>query len=74
MKKLGERNFYIMYPSIKDMGTCDPNEIFFIFEESLYMHEGEEIEEFLDWCHANHETICPRTYEQVFTKFKNRKS
>lgn len=69
MIKLGERNFWIIYPSIKDNGTHDPNEIFFIFEESLYMEEGDEIWDFLEWCHRENKTICSRTYEQVFKEF-----
>ena len=49
MKKLGVRNFTIIVEAIKITGSYDPNEIFFYFEEQLYIDESETIWDFLQW-------------------------
>lgn len=52
MKKLGERNYALISQGIKGTGSYDPKEIFYWFEEQLYVHEVDTIYQFLAWCHA----------------------
>tara|TARA_R110000824_G_scaffold106610_4_gene251989 strand:- start:6769 stop:7023 length:255 start_codon:yes stop_codon:yes gene_type:complete len=49
MKKLGERNFLLLSQGINATGSYDPNEVFFFFEEQLYVHESNTIWAFLQW-------------------------
>lgn len=49
MTMLGERNFLLITEGVKCEGSFDPSKILFIFEERLYVHEGEMVEEFLQW-------------------------
>ena len=48
MKKLGSRNYAVILPSIKSEGTYNPDEIFFWFEEQLFVDEADTIREFLE--------------------------
>lgn len=68
MKKLGLRNYAIILPSIREEGTFDPNEIFFIFEEQLYMDESDIIWDFLEWCHRT-EKSPNADINQLFKQF-----
>ena len=49
MTMLGDRNYALISEALKCEGSFDPSRILFIFEERLYIHEGEMIEEFLQW-------------------------
>ena len=66
------RNYTLITPVIREFGTFDPNEFFFMFEEQLYMHESDEIWNFLEWCHA--ENKCARTADvwELFIEFKKK--
>ena len=50
-------------------GTYDPNEIFFYFEESLYINEAQTIFNFLEWVHKNGKFFGSGNYEAVFKEF-----
>lgn len=72
MVELGDRNYTLISRGAKMEGTLDPNEIFYAFEESLYMHEAEEIYAFLQWCHDNDKQFGHGNYEERFAEFKAR--
>ena len=57
MKELGIRNHTLIVPVIREVGTFNPNEILFWFEERLYTHEVYQIERFLDWCHETKQSV-----------------
>jgi len=50
MRKLSERLYHIIMPSIKAEATFNKNEIMFWFEEQLHFHEYGILEKFFDWC------------------------
>jgi len=50
MRKLSERLYHIIMPSIRSEATFNKDEIIFWFEEQLYFHEYDIVEKFLDWC------------------------
>ncbi len=70
MQKLGERNYAIISRGVKSIGSYNPEEIMFIFEEKLYVNEYEEIEAFLQWCHDNDKMFGSGNYEERFAEFK----
>jgi hypothetical protein len=70
MKKLGEKNFLIIARGVKMLGTFDPEKIFDIFAEDLYVKESKEIYNFLAWVHNNKKAFGSGNYELVFAKFK----
>jgi len=49
MTELGQRNYELIVEAVKTAGDFDPNEILFMFEERLYIHEYDTIEAFLQW-------------------------
>ena len=69
MEKLGRANYNSISRGVKTYGTYDPQEIFFIFEEELYMNEADIIWDFLEWCHANDLKFGRGNYEEQFTRF-----
>ena len=69
MKKLGSRNYAVILPSIKSEGTYNPDEIFFWFEEQLFVDEADTIREFLEWVHLNKKYFGHGNYEDRFTEF-----
>jgi hypothetical protein len=71
MTKLGERNYLLISRGVKCEGSYDPNEIFFIFEEELYIDESQDIWDFLEWCHRANKHFGRGNYEERFTEFLN---
>ena len=69
MKKLGQRNYLLISQGVNMAGTYDPNEIFFYFEESLYINEAQTIFNFLEWVHKNGKFFGSGNYEVVFKEF-----
>ena len=69
MRKLGERNYLLISQGVKATGTYDPNEIFFFFEESLYINQADTIWNFLEWVHKNGKAFGSGNYEIVFKEF-----
>jgi hypothetical protein len=69
MTKLGDRNYTLISQGAKTCGTLDPNEIFPVFEESLYVDEWEEIFAFLQWCHNNDKPFGHGNYEERFAEW-----
>tara|TARA_R110000796_G_scaffold1673_10_gene7004 strand:- start:1355 stop:1741 length:387 start_codon:yes stop_codon:yes gene_type:complete len=71
MSELGERNYALIVQGIKSSGTYDPNEMFFMFEESLYVHEADTIWDFLDWVNADEmaRRFGHGNYEQRFQEY-----
>jgi hypothetical protein len=70
MKKLGARNYALIENGVKTHGSYDPNEIFYLFEEHLYVHEWQEVWDFLQWVHDNQLCFGSGNYERCFTAFK----
>lgn len=70
MNKLGERNYMLIRSGVSAMGTYDPDEILYYFEEELHIDEIDEIETFLKWCHDRDRAFGSGNYEQVFNEFK----
>ena len=71
MKQLGARNYALISSGVNVYGTFNPEEIFFVFEEELYVNEATEIWNFLEWCHKNNKRFGRSNYENVFSEFKN---
>jgi hypothetical protein len=69
MKKLGQRNYLLISQGVGAVGTYDPNEIFFFFEESLYMDQADTIWDFLEWVHKSGKMFGSGNYEAVFKEF-----
>jgi len=69
MKKLEQRNYLLISQGVNMAGTYDPNEIFFYFEESLYINEAQTIFNFLEWVHKNGKFFGSGNYEAVFKEF-----
>jgi hypothetical protein len=69
MRKLGERNYLLISQGVKATGTYDPNEMFFFFEESLYINQADTIWNFLEWVHKNGKSFGSGNYEIVFKEF-----
>lgn len=69
MKKLGQRNYLLISKGVNTFGTFNPNEIFFLFEEDLYVSEFRTIWNFLDWVHNNGKMFGSGNYEEVFKEF-----
>lgn len=70
MDKLGEGNYALISRGVKTVGTYNPDEILFMFEEDLYTDEYEEIIDFLKWCHENNKGFGHGNYEERFSEFK----
>jgi hypothetical protein len=70
MRKLGERNYLLISRGVNMLGTFNPDDIMFIFEEELYCNQYDEIYDFLTWVHANGKMFGRGNYEQVFKEFK----
>ena len=70
MNKLGRRNYVLIANAVNTVGTYDPNEILYLFEEDLYTHEYREIIAFLKWCHENQKHFGFGNYEERFYEFK----
>ena len=69
MKKLEQRNYLLISQGVNMAGTYDPSEIFFYFEESLYINEAQTIFNFLEWVHKNGKFFGSGNYEAVFKEF-----
>ena len=69
MKKLEQRNYLLISQGVNMAGTYNPNEIFFYFEESLYINEAQTIFNFLEWVHKNGKFFGSGNYEAVFKEF-----
>ena len=69
MKKLGQTNYLLISQGVNMAGTYNPNEIFFYFEESLYINEAQTIFNFLEWVHKNGKFFGSGNYEAVFKEF-----
>lgn len=69
LKKLGEKNYALISQGVKSVGSYDPGEILFIFEEQLYTDEVKDIIKFLTWMHENQKSFGSGNYEEVFKEF-----
>lgn len=71
MKKLGYRNYILMFGAIKICGTFNPDEIMPYFEERLYVHEADTVWAFLEWVHADevNRSFDRMNYEERFKEF-----
>ena len=85
MTELGQRNYELIVEAVKTTGDFDPKEIFFMFEERLYMHEADTIEAFLQWIVDGgvelkhgfikhyHRSFGRDNYEEKFQEFLNQR-
>jgi hypothetical protein len=69
-KKLGVYNYSHISRGVKTHGTCNPEEIMYIFEEDLYLDEYHAIEDFLQWCHDNDKAFGHGNYEERWAEFR----
>jgi hypothetical protein len=74
MRIFGDRNYALVVQGVKTEGTYDPNEIFYIFEEQLYVHESSTIFNFLEWVHEDtpNRAFGHGNYEERFQTFLNK--
>jgi len=70
MNKLGDRNYSLISAAVKTVGSYDPDEILYLFEEQLYVDDYDEVVEFLRWVHKKGKTFGHGNYEEVFTEFQ----
>lgn len=68
MQQLGERNYALISIGAKTCGNY--KEAYCFIEESLYIHEAEEIEAFLTWCQDTGKHFGHGNYEERFAEFK----
>jgi hypothetical protein len=70
MKKLGKRIYLLIARAKNVEGTCDPNEIFFFFEEELRLTDDDQLLwNFLEWCHRENKIFGSGNYEERFQEF-----
>lgn len=69
IKKLGIRRYNLISSAVRMEGTYDPDEILYLFEESLYIKEAPSVIKFLTWVHKNNKTFGSGNYEEVFLEF-----
>jgi hypothetical protein len=69
MQRIGERNYELMLRGIQANGTYNPDEIFYAFEERLYVHESQDIYNFLKWVHEEGKTFGHGNYESVYKQY-----
>jgi len=69
MKKLGKRNFLLISMSMQTMGFRSPSDGL-MYEEQMYVHEGAEIWELLQWLHKSGRPFGRVNYEERFKEFK----
>jgi len=69
MKKLGARNFLLISMSMQTMGFRKPSDGL-MYEEQMYVSEGAEIYEFLEWLHKSGRPFGQINYEERFKEFK----
>lgn len=70
MNKLGKRNYELISQGVGMIGTYNPDDIMFIFEEQLLTTQYDTIYNFLKWCHINQKTFGRGNYEERFKEFK----
>lgn len=72
LKKLGRRNYDLISRGVNTMGSYDPNEILFLFEEELYTDEYTTIVSFLRWVHADsaNRGFGSGNYEERFSQYR----
>lgn len=72
MKQLGVRNYTLLSMGIKSTGSYNPDKMFFMIEEQLYVSEIDEIDAFLRWVDADVDNRCfgHGNYEARFQEFK----
>jgi len=65
-----KRNEQVIRSAVNTLGTYDPNEILYMFEESLYGGEVKPIVDFLNHIHSNNKGF-GHNYLEVITKYVN---
>lgn len=71
LKKLGERNYELILRGIQAQGSYDPKEIFYAFEERLYIDEAKDVFDFLEWVNqnTNERAFWHHNYEYRYQEF-----
>lgn len=68
-KKLGHLLYYVISEAVRTMGTYEPNEIFFLFEENLTAEQSLTVYGFLEWIHKNNKAFGSGNYEMIYAQF-----
>ena len=70
-KKITARQYHLMSNAVNTFGTFDPDEIMFMFEESLYCdsNESELIYDFLKYLHENKLAFGSGNYNEVYKEY-----
>ena len=68
-RKLGRRLYELIKSGVSMMGTFDPDEIMYIFEEDLTPNEHKRIKGFLSWVHKNNKKYGSGNYEEVYSEY-----
>lgn len=63
----------LILDAVKTMGSYDPNEILFIFEENLTFEEHEHISGFLEWVHATNKGFGRANIDTVWSAYWEQK-
>ena len=71
MKRLSQRNYELISEGAKMLGTLNPQEIFPVFEERLYIKDTQAIWDFLEWCNKYNKTFGWGNYQEVFAEYKS---
>ena len=67
--KLGQRLYDHIARGAKIMGTLQPSEIMYVFEEELTPLECDLVQGFLQWCHDNGKKFGHGNYEARFLEY-----
>ncbi len=73
MKKLNDKVISLMRNAVSTVGSYNPSECFFIFEESLTIEESIYTEAFLRWVHDNNKTFGSGNINDVYSEFTRTK-
>ena len=68
--RLREQVFEYILDAGKMVGTWEPKEVMFIFEEKLTDVEYDEVEKFLQWMFDNKKTMGSGNYKKMYEEFK----
>lgn len=57
--------------AVSSIGSYDPEETLFMFEENLTLDEAHDVNAFLSWVHSNHLHFGHGNLQEVYRRFKN---
>ena len=69
MKKLSAKVYQAISRGVNMIGTFNPSEISFIFEEDLTVKQYDAVIPFLQWCHDNDKPFGRGNYNERYQEF-----